>query len=879
MRRTLVPRVGAMIMSSLWTMAMAGPLRAGGPDCGDPDPVCTFFVRSGAVEPSGPCAGRTQADAFPTVRQGAAALVNGGEVVCVEGGTYVEGDVTIGSGGTPAFPVVVRAVGTVVMRPPGDATTDCTAIPNTGFLVLGRQYVTIEGFTFEGYCDAGIQVRSNPEETVNSRGITLRDNRVSGTRFGRGIDVAGEGRMILVGNVATNNQGSGISLQGCIRSPDVEPKCMRGTTLPINATLTGNQTFANVSHGLFVRGSSGARVENNTSYSNGGGGLQVNASSDTLVFNNLLFANQADGLRIGAPDIGTEEEPLAPLGSTRTRVVNNTIYGNGEWGIEIGENDAASPGSVVLDNIVQNNGLATPDDFPGEIGVLNESGVGSASTCGYVAGFNLVRNATGHNYGPSTPSNVYDQHADARFVDPSHPGGFRLRPGSPAIDAGYESIAVVQISGSTAESGAADAGRADLGFHYQANANGTPRIDSTIMPIFVRTDGSDGSMRPTSPETALASIGVATRDFARAGTEVVVGPGTYREGQIGSRSDLPAGTYVVRADPSGRRTEQSPGNVLVIADCGGTPCDNGFIVQSTCNVRVEGFQVTGSREAGIMIADGADDAVVAHNQVFANLQRGIQVVNAKRVRVFNNLVYDNGTGGTGGGIQIGGRCPVGQPACSTAGSAEAEITFNTVVGNEVNGVLIGAGEGDSSGALFRFNISIDNILGNSIQVGSGTRRDMQLVGFEKGYNVLDSFSDPREVDFDLDYLWPGLGEPLFVNAAAARFELDPEGIAAIDRGEPLSAREAGLDTRSTRIDRAADAGIVDLGYHYPILDVELTGDCNGNGVVSIAELVTGVTMALGLRPVDDCPAFDDDADGLVEISEIVAAVNNALLDT
>ena len=53
------------------------------------------------------------------------------------------------------------------------------------------------------------------------------------------------------------------------------------------------------------------------------------------------------------------------------------------------------------------------------------------------------------------------------------------------------------------------------------------------------------------------------------------------------------------------------------------------------------------------------------------------------------------------------------------------------------------------------------------------------------------------------------------------------------------------------------------------------GDCNGNGAVSIDELVTGVNMALGSQPTSVCTAFDVNADGSVVVSELVAAVNNA----
>jgi hypothetical protein len=54
------------------------------------------------------------------------------------------------------------------------------------------------------------------------------------------------------------------------------------------------------------------------------------------------------------------------------------------------------------------------------------------------------------------------------------------------------------------------------------------------------------------------------------------------------------------------------------------------------------------------------------------------------------------------------------------------------------------------------------------------------------------------------------------------------------------------------------------------------GDCNGDGMVSINELILGVNIALGTASVDDCPAFDPDGNGMVGINELIAAVNNAL---
>ncbi|MBX3026826.1 hypothetical protein KF840_18110 [bacterium] len=52
------------------------------------------------------------------------------------------------------------------------------------------------------------------------------------------------------------------------------------------------------------------------------------------------------------------------------------------------------------------------------------------------------------------------------------------------------------------------------------------------------------------------------------------------------------------------------------------------------------------------------------------------------------------------------------------------------------------------------------------------------------------------------------------------------------------------------------------------------GDCNGDGVVTIDEIVLGVAMGLGGG--GDCAALDADGDGRVAIDELVRAVNAAL---
>ncbi len=54
------------------------------------------------------------------------------------------------------------------------------------------------------------------------------------------------------------------------------------------------------------------------------------------------------------------------------------------------------------------------------------------------------------------------------------------------------------------------------------------------------------------------------------------------------------------------------------------------------------------------------------------------------------------------------------------------------------------------------------------------------------------------------------------------------------------------------------------------------GDCDASGDVDVAELISGVNIALGTAAPATCPAFGGDAQPPVQVAELVVAVRNAI---
>lgn len=63
----------------------------------------------------------------------------------------------------------------------------------------------------------------------------------------------------------------------------------------------------------------------------------------------------------------------------------------------------------------------------------------------------------------------------------------------------------------------------------------------------------------------------------------------------------------------------------------------------------------------------------------------------------------------------------------------------------------------------------------------------------------------------------------------------------------------------------------------PTPSASCLGDCNADASVTVDELVRGVGIAIGRAPLSECPTWDASGDGTLSISELISAVNNALV--
>ena len=159
---------------------------------------------------------------------------------------------------------------------------------------------------------------------------------------------------------------------------------------------------------------------------------------------------------------------------------------------------------------------------------------------------------------------------------------------------------------------------------------------------YVRAAGSDANDGLT-PATSFASVRPAARRLREPGDRLIVGPGTYREGNISPFGNgTPEAPIVLFGDSSGLATGDPPGPVTILPP-NTTSATSGFYIRGRNDIVIEGFDIAGAGDAGVEVRrrrrTGMDSTRIAirSNRVRVS-RKGMQITAVGDVEVSGNHI-------------------------------------------------------------------------------------------------------------------------------------------------------------------------------------------------------------------------------------------------
>ena len=280
------------------------------------------------------------------------------------------------------------------------------------FNMVSRSWITIEGFTALHADSRGIFLQSNCSN------VTLIGNTVGFADLS-GIALTGGSANVIEGNVSMNNGLHGISLTA-------------GTT---GCTVRDNEAFGNAdpdvrrANGIYLLAAPANTLYRNRLHNNQDSGLHFGTDANGCVaFNNRSWANGDHG--------------YDHLGATGTTHVNDVSSGNYRDGFSI---EGGATGTRLSNCISVNNGILTNDHNlwvePGsDIGFVSDYNIFWNGSADEPINFLGIEYARIQDYQGVSGQDAHSLQVDPLFSSPAA-GDFRLRSGSPAIDAGNSAAA------------------------------------------------------------------------------------------------------------------------------------------------------------------------------------------------------------------------------------------------------------------------------------------------------------------------------------------------------------------------------------------------------------------------------------------------------
>ena len=647
------------------------------------------------------------------------------------------------------------------------------------------------------------------------------------------------------------------------------------------------------SPGILVNGHTGVVLENLVIEGGSQGVVGIDASGIELrrlaivgpATNGVQLTSAPGAVIDGCIVTGAGTQGLLLRRTGAAYVRNNLVYGNAGWAITLDNDGDPRPapvtGNVIAFNTVHANGMG--------IRMLNASGevrdnqiTAQADLGLYLAGPDLLahhNNFSGNGRDRDTESAFAGTirvwatlGANPRYVRPTGDDGvlggdgwrdddFRLRqvanqtPSSPMVDAGSGPASALDIGGSTRSDGVADAGIADVGFHYGAPPATTPppfaSPTSLQWTYYVSAEiGDDSRSRATarSRTTPWRSVARALQQ-AGGGDTVVILPGTYAETlqiqqpRLTVMADVPGTVVVAPASPgsaNGITIERSNVTVAGLVVRGAT--NHGIsVLPDAHRTVIRGCAVIGAGAEGIRAAT-LDDILVEDSVVVGARGTGVLLRLVTNATVRNNLVYDSGEWG----VSIDASAASGPTPPVYAGHL---VERNTVAFNATGNLRLANARGvvrdnlltDTPGTGLRIDTAGSTLLHNGF---FATGRDLDPERY-----IIDSCT-ACAANFELDphYLAPAGADGVRGGAGWADddFRLaqigsgDPVQSAAVDAGSASVDERAATGT--TARDASPDTGVVDLGFHYassrraiaPLVPTDASGAASATSVATSA---------------------------------------------
>lgn len=808
---------------------------------------------------------------------GAAALLAApGDRVVVGPGLYHEGDIHPAAFGRVSL--IADSSGTEVGAAPGPVVVDATG-HDTGFELNHNLAVTVAGFVVYGAVN-GIYVKSESHQSQVINNIVTENN-------GHGIYVQDSNQTLVFNNLVYRNHKVGILIAA--------------DTLGSSRTAVINNTvYANEDRGIFfsgtVLGSPGGLVLNNAVESNEGNnstGIQVNSSSlpGYVSAGNVSVDRFPNGTPVDATDrrvpMVFASDPSGP----------DTILGGSGFAdddfhlsqVAAGqpEDSAAVDAGVLSAAAVALSGASTRTDRQPDDGWVDAGyHYGNAGTTRipplaelrYVSVYVDASLGNDANSGatPATPLRSLQMalemaRAGTRVVLAA--GTYQEGDLIPRVSGpGGRDLAIVGAAGTVIDAGAYDRG---LLIEGGGSVSLTDLAITGARIAAVQVRNTSGAELTRVSLSANAGNGLWVQDDS---VVSVSGSRLDRNRRVGVRNENGNVTVndctVCGNCQEGVRTRG--GTLQVVDSIVERGKNDGISVFGATEFTLVGTMVGNNLSTGVQV-NQADSASIMQSVLFSNGGPGLRLFDVPGPVIWNNLVYNNGSSGA----LISG---------DVVGSPGAQLLNNTFYQNANRGVLLGGSDVDPPSAMATV---LRNIFQGNAVAGLQVNRRSRT-GYTGDYNLnADAYGSGTPVgEHDV------IGEALFVDADGAAddgFRLKQLAAGqdtqspAVDAGG-IDAVTAGVEHLTTRTDNVTDSGIADLGYHSPpgsllhcdvdlsapSCEPEMPADCDGDGRITVSDLILGVNIALGQLSLDQCPSFDQNGDGRLNINELLGAVASAL---